>query len=170
MHLLWTTKNFLDVRTRKIILHAHIVSHVNYCLSVWGNMITQSQRQRLDNILIKCKKLVFTHDTGDLLNVNNMILLENYKFGYKLLNGLLPKTIEDCALQDHQGKSLKKNHHYSTRNKQIPNYPKITCTKYKNSIYCKGPQEFATLRMELKEQKTLYIFVKGCKRKLRSEQ
>ena len=45
MHLLRTTKNFLDVHTRKIILHAHIVSHINYCLSVWGNMITSSQKQ-----------------------------------------------------------------------------------------------------------------------------
>ena len=170
MHLLRTSKNFMDVRTRKVILHAHIVSHINYCLSVWGNMITLSQKQQLDNILDKCKKLVCKTNFDGMINVNNLILLENYKFGYKLSNRLLPKTIEECALQDHRGKSLQKNHKYHTQNKHLPNYPKITCTKYKNSIYCKGPQEFALLGSEIRGLNNLKAFVRSCKCKLRSNQ
>ena len=169
MHLLGTSRNFMDVRTRKIILHAHIVSHINYCLSVWGNMITPSQRKRLDNILVKCSGLVCKLNGDRMIDVNNLILLENYKFGYKLSNHLLPATIEECVLHDHQGKSLRKNHKYDTRNKLLPNYPKISCTKYKNSIFCKGPQDFALLGLDVRGVKNLKVFVKLCKLKIRAD-
>ena len=49
---------FLDIRSKCIIYFVHIHSHINYCLSVWGNMVNQQQLVRLDKLLTKCKQLV----------------------------------------------------------------------------------------------------------------
>ena len=71
-----------------------------------------------------------------------MIKLENYKFGYKLKYNLLPtKTQELCYLDD-KNESLKKQHQYPTRNKDLPNLPKNMNKAYRDSYLCTGPQIF----------------------------
>ena len=61
MNLLRQSNNFLDSRTKKLIFYAHIYSYINYCLSVWGNMINGQQRSKIDMLLNKCKKLIGGH-------------------------------------------------------------------------------------------------------------
>ena len=75
--LLRQSCNFLDSRTKKIIYYAHIYSHVNYCISVWGNMINGQQRSKLDNLLSKCVKIVGGNQSCNILNLPSMITLEN---------------------------------------------------------------------------------------------
>ena len=166
MHLLRTSRNLLNHRTKKLILYAHVVSHINYCLSVWGNMINEQQKNRLENILRKCVVLVTNTSEHSILSVKNMITLGNYKFGYKLVKELLPPAIMECTLSDHSGKSLRKSHQYQTRAKNIPNYPNIKYKKYKDSIFCKGPMEFSSLTKEVRDANTLSYFVKCCKKLL----
>ena len=53
-HLLRTSKNLLNTHAKKIIYFSHVQSHVTYCLSVWGNMLNQSQLVRIDKVLLDC--------------------------------------------------------------------------------------------------------------------
>ena len=48
MHLLWSCKIFLDARSRLMVYNAHIQSRVIYCLSTWGNMVTNQQKLSLN--------------------------------------------------------------------------------------------------------------------------
>ena len=52
-------------------------------------------------------------------------MIENYKFGYKLVNKILPTKTQQLCYLDNKNESLKKKHHYNTRNKELPNLP--TC-------------------------------------------
>ena len=51
--------------------------------------------------------------------IENLILLENLKFGFKLSKNLLPAKIADCTVNDQHGNSLKKMHKYSTRYRDL---------------------------------------------------
>ena len=140
MYLVRTSKNFLDVRSRIMIYNAHIQSHVIYCLSTWGNMCSTQQKLLVNRLLKRCINLIT--GTGRT-NVNvfdfyELILFENYKFGYKSTHNQLPEKILHCAQTDHNGKNLMKTHRYSTHSKAIPNMPKVSTSKYSKSIFCCG--------------------------------
>ena len=53
-----------------------------------------------------------------------MIMVENYKFGYKLVNKTLPTKTQQLCYLDNKNESLKKKYQYNTRNKELPNLPK----------------------------------------------
>ena len=75
-----------------MIYNAHIQSHVIYCLSTWGNMCSNQQKSSVNCLLQKCLNLL--NRTGrtniNVFTFNELILLENYKFGYKLIYNQLP--------------------------------------------------------------------------------
>ena len=50
--------------------------------------------------------------------------------------------------------------------KLIPNQLNVQCTKFSNSIYCKGHREYASLSTELQSIKNLSVFINKCKLKL----
>ena len=129
-------------------------------------MINGQQRSKLDNLLSKCVKIIGGNQSCNILNLASMITLENCKFGYRLINNLLPLNVSHCALTDHKGCSLVKKHSYRTRNKKVPNQPKVQCQKYNRSIFCTGYREFVHLNTDIKESKMLSTFVKLCKKKL----
>ena len=164
-NLLKTSQNFLDSDCKKIIYYAHINSHVNYCLSTWGNMIPGELKNRVQNALDKCIKLI-KNSPPTVLSLEKMITLENCKFGYKLVNKLLPKEIVACALTNHKGKPLQKQHTYNTRNRQIPNLPTVKCSRYLKSIYCMDYKEYVSLSYDIKTSKNLQSFARKCKSKL----
>ena len=128
-------------------------------------MIPSELKNRIHNALDKCVKLI-KNPPPYVLSLENMITLENCKFGYKLANKLLPKEIVACALTDHKGKSLQKQHSYNTRNRLIPNLPSVKCSRYLKSIYCMGYKEYVLLSSDIKNSKTLQSFVRKCKLKL----
>ena len=76
-------------------------------------MVNQ-QLSRIDKFLTKCRKLIARNKDQHLLTLSSMISLENYKFGFKLLHGLLPAAVSECAMSDHRGKLLVKKHKYNT--------------------------------------------------------
>ena len=166
INLLHQSNNFLDSRTKKLIFYAHKYSHIHYCLSVWGNMINGQQSLKIDMLINKCKKLIGGQELENILSLSSMVSLENCKFGYKLINNLLPKSVSTCALTDHKGRLLVKQHCYQTRNKKLPNHPKIQCQKYNTSIFCTGYREFVCLSTSIKDIKLYSKFVKTCKSKL----
>ena len=106
----------------RLIYHAHIQSHINYGLVVWGGMISNEILNRLQRIQSKCLNYIKNgtcepHELK-LLSVKQLVQLEHAKLGYRLQNRILPKKIIQIVATDSSNKSLEKSHKYHTRNKK----------------------------------------------------
>ena len=115
---------------------------------MWGNLILNTQIGKLQREQTKCLNLVNSQlpfKSLKILSICDLIKLENVKFGYKLVNGMLPTKIELCTQTDAKGKSLKKVHTYATRQKQLPNLPRVQTTQYLNSVFCNGIKNYNVL-------------------------
>ena len=169
MNLLKVGKNFMNIHCKKLVYYGHIQSHIAYCISIWGNIAANSLLARLNQLLMKCAKLISKQkncQTLGILLVPDLIKLENLKFGYKLIHNELPLEIENCTKHDHQGISLIKSHSYNTRNKNLPNIPSSKNTKYLSSVFCKGSLAFMRLPIKIKNIKHYATFVKESKKLL----
>ena len=54
LHLLRSCRNMLDLPTKRIIYFAHIQSHLTYCISIWGNLVSDGTLQKLQKVQDKC--------------------------------------------------------------------------------------------------------------------
>ena len=101
LSLLQNTRNLFDQSTLKLIYHAHLQSHINYGLVVFGGMINSETLSRLQRIQTKCLKYIDANIKDPhwlkLLTIAQMIKFEHAKLGYRLQNGLLPKKIEQLV-------------------------------------------------------------------------
>ena len=103
-----------------------------------------------------------------ILTINDLIELENLKFGYKLKNNLLPLAVSNSAKCNHNGKNLVKTHRYNTRNKDVPNIPPVKNKKYLSSVFCKGKMTLLQIPSSIKMITNYHCFVKPCKKYLLS--
>ena len=94
--LLKCAQNLLDKDTKKLVYHAHIESHIRYGLVIWGNNASKEQVNKIKKLQHHCLSLIMGNQKGTslaeegILEIDQMITLENMKFGYKLINNLLP--------------------------------------------------------------------------------
>ena len=58
MQLLKLSNKFLNKDTKKLIYYAHIYSHLTYGILIWGNMINQCTKNKIQKILNSCFKLI----------------------------------------------------------------------------------------------------------------
>ena len=166
LNLLKVGKNYLNSHAKRIIYFAHWQSHLNYCLSVWGNSVSDSTIQKLQKLQDRCVALIGGNESKErtkILTVRNLIKLENAKFGHKLRHKNLPRKIMECALTDQLGCRLDKTHKYNTRNKQLPNIPNAKSSKYLKSVFCQGPLIYSQLNVKLKSIENYKLFVKKYK-------
>ena len=154
-----------------MIYHSHLGSHIQYGIILWGNGATKTQINKIQKIQNKCIKYITNKNSVAQLNKDLKILtieqqveLANYKFGYKLLNRLLPIKTQVICLEDSKLNSLTKHHKYGTRNKQVPNLPAKASSRYLNSFLCKGPQSILSLPLEVRKKSTLNCFTTACKK------
>ena len=131
-NLLKYNQHLMPTTTKKLVYHSHIASHIQYGLLLWGNNATESQLNKLQKIQNKCLKYLLPKETShtaskklNILNVRDMVKLVNLKFGYKLANKILPPRIITICHEDSKKKTLLPKHHYNTRNKNIPTFPKM---------------------------------------------
>ena len=162
-YLLNNGKHLMDQDTKKLVYHSHIASHIQYGLLLWGNNVNKDQITKLQKLQTKCLQLLQSNQTKSnpnrnlgILSIDEMIRLENMKFGYKLV--------------DSKDQSLIKSHQYSTRNKSVPNLPRNMNKLYRESFLCKGPQSWLTLSVETKRKYNLKTFTNKCKEILLSNQ
>ena len=52
--LLRRSKNFLNPHCMKVLYYAQVHSNLSYCVSMWGNMISQTQKNKLKKIQNQC--------------------------------------------------------------------------------------------------------------------
>ena len=171
-YLLSNGKQLMDQETKKLVYCAHIASHIQYGLLLWGNGASGDQLAKIQKLQNKCiRQICLKQNTAQslgILSIDKMIMLENMKFGYKLVHQMLPKRIAEICCEDSNNQSLNKTHKYGTRNKSVPNLPKKMNKLYRNSFLCKGPQSWLTLSVETREKYNLKSFIKKCKENLLS--
>ena len=155
MHLLKTPRNLFNEKTLKLIYHAHIQSHIDYGLVLWGSMTTKDNFNRMQSIQNKCIEIISRNKNAEdsfkklkIAKINELIKLQEIKIGYRLLNKLLPNKISQQLQCDSNQKSLIKAHSYNTRRKNIPNLPKVTRMNYINSYLYQSIKQFMLLLLK----------------------
>ena len=176
-YLLNNGKQLMDQSTKRLVYYSHIASHIHYGILLWGNNASKEQLNKLQKLQTKCLELIQENKTNTNLNktlgilsIEDMIKLENMKFGYKLVHRMLPQKIVEICCKDSKQEPLTKSHHYSTRNKSVPNLPRNMNKLYMESFLCKGPQSCLTLSVETKRKYNLKTFSNKCKEILLSNQ
>ena len=125
MHLLRTPKHLFNEKTLKLIYHAHIKSHIDYGLILWGSMTTQNNLLRVQSLQNKCVEIISRNKSTELnyeklkiLKIKELIKMQEIKVGYRLINKMLPSKISQQLQSDSKRKSLTKTHTYNTRGKK----------------------------------------------------
>ena len=168
--LLNISKNLMDMKTLIKIYYAHIHSHLNYGLVVWGSMLNKTLLNDLERLQKACIWLVnrtkkssstnILFKRNGILKFSDMINLELQKFGFKLSRQDLPNAIDQMMSR----KGGKKMHRYPTCNKRIPNIQAHKSTCFNNSYLCKGLSIFITAKKYIKEARSLQVFIKEVKK------
>ena len=165
--LVHNTKNLFNQTTLKLIHHAHIQSHINYGLVMWGGMINNEMLNRLQRIQTKClkyinKRISQPHELK-LLSVKQLVQLEHAKLGYRLQNKLLPRKIIQIIATDSSNKSLEKTHRYHTRNKNKLTLPKIKKKNYRDSFLYQANKQIMLLPKIESSKLSYHTFIKTVK-------
>ena len=107
----------------KNVYYAHVFSHMRYCISIWGSMISSEMLSKLCIQQNQCVRMIDVRLSANelyskykILNIENVIDLELCKLRFKLSNNMLPVNLL-AELADARGKTLEKKHNYNTRNK-----------------------------------------------------
>ena len=90
-----------------------------------------SSLQKLQKFQNKCMNLIQSgtmaieskYKINKILQIKEILLLENCKLGYKLINKLLPMNIDKTLQTDHMTNTLTQKHRYNTRHKLLQNTP-----------------------------------------------
>ena len=171
VEMLQRSKNLLSVKAKKLLYFGQIHSNLSYLICIWGTMLQKGLAQKLGKIQNNAVKLIDpTSKVEDLyqkhrvLKFDDMVKVEQCKLGYKLCHGLLPKAMASNMTKDHHNEFLAKGHRYSTRNKAIPNLPKVLGKKYRSSFLYNSIKLYSELDDRLKSAQNLLTFAKQCKR------
>ena len=173
INLLKCGNKFLTVHTKRLIYFAHIQSHISYGLSIWGNMISSSNLNKLQKLQNKCVILINGSTATDtnlkslcIMKINDLLRLENYRFGYKFLQRLLPIKIIDLIKCDQTDNSLIQDHVYNTRHKNLLNKPQAKNKFYKSCLIIKGMDALTSLKAETIQKPSLQSFTQSCKKEI----
>ena len=170
--LLRVGNKLLTKDCKRLVYFAHIQSHLQYGILLWGNHLTLQQLNKLIKIQESCLKYIGPHSgfkENKVLKADSLIELENSKFGYKLTHGLLPKQIEIACMFDQNKSNLQKTHNYHTRHKKVPNIPIKMNKQYRASFLNKGSQSLLTIKTEIKEKPNIKSFTRALKNHLLSQ-
>ena len=171
-HLLKMGQNYLTQHALKLIYHAHVQSHAQYGLLIWGNQsnarLKNNIQKQLDRSIDIVNKGKYLLAKTNFLDLSNLIKLENYKLGYKLINDMLPEKLSADMRVDKNNNPLHKQHKYDTRNKNQLNIPKHDSSSYHNSFLCASIRDYLTLPHPITSSASLHTFMVHCKRYLTS--
>ena len=160
--MMWRTNKYLTDKAKCLLYYCQVHSNLSYGISIWGPMLRKGQLQGLSAIQRKCVDLMRNQSSFKkykILTLQELIILEQCKLGYKLCRKLLPLGFEKLMLTDHKQASIEKSHAYSTRSKKVPNRPSAKLSLYRNSFLYSSIKHYSDLPVEIRESKTLNTFV-----------
>ena len=158
---------YLTNKGKHMLYYGQVHSNLSYGISIWGPMLRKGQLQGLSAIQRKCVDLIGNQSSFKeykIPTLQQLIILEQCKLGFKLCKNLLPLGLEKLMLTDHKMASIEKSHAYLTRSKKVPNRPSAKLSLYHNSFLYSSIKHFSDLSVEIRESKTLYAFVRKCKK------
>ena len=136
-------------------------------------MINQTQPKKLQTTQNKCTRLIDTrHNVAEIrrnhniLSINELTKLENYKLWYREQGNHLPKNLLKQMRVDHKRQPIRKKYSYDTCNKRQMNLPMARSKAYRNSFLFKGLRDFQLLPNEIKSEQHEPKFIKKCKLEL----
>ena len=160
-------KQFLNTDCLKMIYYGHVYPHIQSCIYLWGNM---SSSKNLNRIFKKQKEIIriianAKHNAHtdplfkklNILKLEQLILLETNKLGYKLAYHKLPVSIYE------QFQTSPEQTRYHLR-ERVPKINKHKSKLYNQSVLCKVNSEWNKLSQELKTKPTLKSFATGLKK------
>ena len=159
-------KNKLTPEMRNSVVQSLALSHINYCIGIWGSTgVTQIQRiQKLQNFAAKIvmgNARKYDHATPIInnlqwLKVKQKFLFEVGIFMYKILKGHLPGWLLDLATVGDVSLVQTRQRH----NLIVPRTNTITGER---SLAIRGPKLWNDLPQTLKSAPTIYTFKKKLK-------
>ena len=164
---------YLSSKAKRTLYYGQVHSNLSYGISVWGTMISKRQAKELFNIQKKCVELIYDRKGMDCFKLakiptlEQLIVLEQCKMGFKLCTNQLPKGLSELLTPSHNKQSIVKTHSYSTRSKHIPNRPSAKLNLYRNSFLYNSIKHFSLLPLDIKSSVNLPVFVKRCKKELK---
>ena len=171
--LLKYSKNFLTTHAKKVLYYAQIYSILTYGIVVWGTMINQTRRNDLQKVQDECVRQIDTnlalpdiYKTHGLLRIEQIVLLEQLKLGYKLNNDLLPESLASHLTTGPDTTSLVKNHGYKTRAKKVLNIPFAKNSSYRRSFLYQSLLKYNSMNSKLRSEPNLHRFVGACKNEI----
>ena len=108
---------YLTDKTKRMLYYGQVHSNMSYGISIWGPMLRKGQLQGLSAIQRKCVDLIGNQSSFSehrILTLQQLIILEQCKLGFKLCKKLLPLGLEKLMLPDHKMASIEKSHTYPT--------------------------------------------------------
>ena len=155
-------KNMLPVKSKLLIYHSNVSSHLNYALSTWGPMLKErdikkiqiQQNKSIRQIfnLKKRERLSQFYKSGNILKVEHLTELALVKISYRYMNDLLSKRIVNLFELG--------NHDYHTRNRNNLRAIRHTAHSYNKSFLGRAPGLWLNLSATLKTAKNIKIFSK----------
>ena len=171
--MLRRSNKFLSSKAKRLLYFGQIHSNLVYSLGIWGPMLSRTQIEKISNAQSTAIKLINPQlsldeiiRTYSILKFQDMIGLEQCKWGYKLTHNLLPPQLAKNMMIDHKSQTTKKIHRYPTRNKTTPNLPNVVGNKYRNSFLFQSTRHYSAITECAKESPTLASFTNKCKRTL----
>ena len=171
INMLRIGKHSLTLHARKSIYYAHIYSHLNYGLILWGNMLKQCELNKLQKIQNKCFKLINGEDATPhnyhnqkMLRISEILKLTNAKHGHRIQHSHLPDHVLECGQLDECNHSLEKRHRYNTRHKSSLYLPRSTNSLYRKSFLYQSIADYQNIPSSVKNTSNELIFTKSYKK------
>ena len=157
------------MKQKTLIYYAHIFSHLTHGILTWGNMINQGTMNKIQKTLNSCFNLITglaptlnNFKKEKMLRLQDLIQLENRKLGYQLDKNLLPLNLK-LLWADSRNKTLQKTHQYNTRDKHLPNLPKVNTLNYQRGFQFQSIKDYEATPVEIRKSITLSSFTRKLK-------